>query len=77
MIRKYRHQINRALAPRRTQSVRGMIRRRPSVRTIGHASIGKFVEYALVRVRLRPQEYEMFEGVGQSVVGMMPCVGFV
>ena len=50
VIGEYRREVQHALAARRGQRVGRVIRGRPGVGAAGHASIGQFVEYALVRV---------------------------
>lgn len=52
MIGKDGHYINESLTSRRTQSVCRVIRGRPCIGAIGHASIGELVEHPLVRVGL-------------------------
>ena len=72
VIREDGHEVDDALAPRGAEGVRRVIGGRPRVRAVGHASIRELVEHPLVGVGFGPEEDEVLEAVGQSVVGVVP-----
>lgn len=74
MIGKYGQQIQHSLSSRRRQSVGSVICGGPRVCAGGHASIGKLIEYTFVWMRQGSQEDEMFQCVGEAIVGMMPTI---